>query len=319
MSFGEPAVLIALVALPVLALLYGRAEGRRRATAAAFARPGLRPSYAPRRPRWRRHVPMAVFALALAVLIIAVARPERTVAVPIERASIMLVTDVSGSMQAIDVPPNRLNAVKRAANRFVDAVPSPVNVGLLAFNGTPRVLQSPTRDRDAVHLAIERMRSSGGTATGEAIATAVKVLERVPGDGGRRPPGAIVLISDGKSTSGRDPVAAAQAAGRDKIPVYTVALGTPSGTITVKRKGGGSVRRPVPPDPAALAQVARVSGGRTFSADTASGLGEVYQRLGSQLSHRHEKRQITSAFAGGGLVLLMAGAAMSLVWLGRPI
>jgi Ca-activated chloride channel homolog len=171
-----------------------------------------------------------------------------------------------------------------------------------------------------VHLAIERMRSSGGTATGEAIATAVKVLERVPGDAGRRPPAAIVLISDGKSTSGRDPIAAAQLAKKAKIPVYTVALGTQSGTIEVPRKGGnGTETKSVPPDPESLAQIAQASGGKTFTAETASGLGEVYQRLGSQLSHRHEKRQITTAFAGGGLVLLLAGAAMSLAWLGRPI
>jgi Ca-activated chloride channel family protein len=229
------------------------------------------------------------------------------------------VTDVSGSMQATDVTPDRLTAVKRAANGFVDGVPSQVNVGLLAFNQTPRVLQSPTRDREDVHLAIERMRSSGGTATGEAIDTAVKVLERVPGEGGRRPPAAIVLISDGASTSGRDPVAAAQAAKRDKIPIYTVALGTPSGTITVPRDGGGTEVRPVPPDPESLAAVARASGGKTFTADTASGLSEVYEKLGSQLSHKNEKRQITTVFAGGGLVLLLAGAAMSMAWLGRPI
>jgi Ca-activated chloride channel family protein len=319
LSFGEPAVLIALVALPVLALLYGRAQARRRAAERAFARPALAASYAPRRPGWRRHLPMAAFALALAVLIVAGARPEKTVAVPIERASIMLVTDVSGSMQATDVPPNRLNAVKRAANAFVDTVPGKVNIGLLAFNQTPRVLQSPTRDREATHLSIERMRSSGGTATGEAIHTAVKVLERVPGEGGHRPPAAIVLISDGKSTSGRDPIAAAQRAKRDKIPIYTVALGTAQGTITVPREGGGVETRPVPPDPDALAQIAQISGGRTFSADTANGLSEVYERLGSQLGHRNEKRQITTAFAGGGLVLLLAGAAMSLAWLGRPI
>jgi Ca-activated chloride channel family protein len=318
-SFGAPAVLIALVALPLLLLLYGRAQGRRRAAAAAFARPGLQPSIAPRRPRWRRHVPMLAMALALAVLIIAAARPERTVAVPVERASIMLVTDVSGSMEATDVEPDRLTAIKKAANRFVGSVPPQVNVGLTAFNSTPRVLQSPTGNREAVHAAIERMRSSGGTATGEAIQAATQVLERVPGDQGRRPPAAIVLISDGASTTGRDPVAAAREARKLKIPIYTVALGTESGTIIVPRDGGGVEERPVPPDPESLAEIADVSGGKTFTADTATGLSEVYEKLGSQLSHRNEKRQITSAFAGGGLVLLLAGAVLSLGWFGRPI
>jgi Ca-activated chloride channel family protein len=318
-SFGEPFALIALVALPLLVLWYLRQQARRRAAAAAFAKPQLQPSVAPNRPRWRRHVPMLAFLLAVAALIVAAARPERTVAVPIERASIMLMTDVSGSMEATDVRPNRLSAAKRAAHRFVDEVPEPVNIGVLAFNQAPRVLSSPTREREAVHTAIERMESSGGTAAGEAIATATEVLANIPGELGRRPPAAIVLLSDGSSTSGRDPIAAAQQAKEKKIPVYTVALGTSAGTIEVPRRGGGSETRPVPPDPDALAEIARASGGKAFTAQTTDGLSEVYERLGSQLGHRDEKRQVTSAFAGGGLVLLLAGAALSLGWLGRPI
>jgi Ca-activated chloride channel family protein len=319
MSFGEPLVLLALIALPLLALAYLRQQGRRRAAAAAFARPAVQPSVAPRRPRWRRHVPMLVFALALGALIVAAARPQRTVAVPVERASIMLLTDVSGSMEATDVRPTRLAAVKRAAHRFVDRVPERVNVGLIAFNQTPRVLTSPTRDREALHTSIERMQSSGGTASGEAIATATRILTSIQGELGRRPPAAMVLISDGESTSGRDEVAAAREAEEEKIPIYTVALGTESGTIEVERDDGTTVTRPVPPDPEALAEIARVSGGETFTADTTDGLSAVYERLGSQLGTKQEKRQVTSAVAGGGLVLLLAGAALSLGWLGRPI
>jgi Ca-activated chloride channel family protein len=319
MSFAAPLVLLALLALPLLALLYARGQARRRAAAAAFVKPALQPSVAPRRPGWRRHAPIAALALALAILIGAAAKPQRSVAVPVERASIMLMTDVSGSMQATDVTPNRLTAAKTAANRFVESTPARLNVGVLAFNQSPRVLQSPTRDRDSVFAAIERMKSSGGTATGAAIATATNVLEHAPGDGGKRPPGAIVLLSDGASTSGVDPVAAARAAGRKKIPIYTVALGTAAGTISVKRRGGGVRNVRVPPDPRALAQIARVSGGRTFTAQTSVDLSEVYRKLGSQLSHHDEKRPVTSAFAGGGLVLLLAGAAMSLGWFGRPI
>jgi Ca-activated chloride channel family protein len=262
---------------------------------------------------------MLALAAACAVLILAAARPERTVAVPVERASIMLMTDVSGSMQSADVRPDRLAAAKRAGHQFVESVPPRVNVGVLAFNQTPRVLQSPNRERDAVHTAIERMESSGGTAAGDAIAVATRVLSRIPGELGRRPPAAIVLLSDGETTSGRDPVLAAQEAKKLKIPIYTVALGTADGTIEVPRRGGGTEIRPVPPDPEALAEIARASGGRTFTADTSDGLKEVYERLGSQLGHRDEKRQVTSAFAGGGLLLLLAGGAMSLGWFGRPI
>jgi Ca-activated chloride channel family protein len=319
-SFASPLVLLALLAIPVLALLYVRAERGRRAAAAAFASPALQASVAPRRPGWRRHAPLAAIALALAALIVAAARPERTVAVPIERASIMLVTDVSGSMKATDVKPNRLTAAKRAAADFVSSVPGKVNIGVMEYGTATRVLQSPTTDRAAVSSALRRLSVGGSTATGDAIAAAASALQRVPaGIAGKRPPAAIVLLSDGASDKGRDPVAAAQAAGRLKIPVYTVALGTATGTVPGPAPGGGTRAIPVPPDPRALAQIARASGGETFTADTAGGLKAVYERLGSQLGHKKEKRQVTSAVAGGGLLLLLGGAAMSLGFFGRIV
>jgi Ca-activated chloride channel homolog len=318
-SFGAPLVLLALLGLPLLAGLYLAEQRSRRASAAAFASPAVQASVAPRRPGWRRHLPMLAILLAITLLIFAVAKPQRTVAVPVEHASIMLATDVSGSMTATDVRPSRLAAAKQAARRFVQQVPKQVNVGVMAFNDIARVLQSPTTNRQAVIAAINGMSSSGGTATGNAIATATSVLQRAPGVKGKRPPAAIVLLSDGSSTRGRDPVAAAQAARKLHIPVYTVALGTPAGTITVPRRGGGTVLQHVPPDPAALQQIARGSGGATFTAQTASGLKQVYEKLGSQLGHRKEKRQITNAFAGGAAVLLLAGLGMSLGWFGRLI
>jgi Ca-activated chloride channel homolog len=319
MSFASPAILVALLALPVLAVLYVGEQRRRRSAAAAFATPALQPSVAPRRPRWRRHAPMAALALALALLVVAAAKPQRTVAVPVERASVMLATDISGSMTATDIQPSRLVAAKRAARRFVDEVPDRLNVGLVAFNSTPRVLQSPTRDRVVVKAAIDSMESSGGTATGEAIATATSALRRTAGPGERPPPAAILLLSDGKSTSGRDAAAAARAAARLKVPVYTVVLGTDQGTITVPRDGGGTATRPVPPDAESLAEIARVSGGKAYTAQTASGLKDIYESLGSQLGHENQKREITSAVTGGGLVLMLVGVAMSLRWFGRLI
>lgn len=320
MSFGAPLVLIALLALPLLGAWYVLQQRTRRAAAAAFAAPRLQPSVAPRRPGWRRHLPMLAFALALAILVLAAARPQRTVAVPVEHAAIMLATDISGSMLAADVRPNRLIAAKRAGRAFLDAVPRSVNVGVLAFNNHAAVLQSPTRSRAAARAAIDAMAVSGGTATGEAIYAAVGSLRQVPGTDGRRAPGAIVLISDGTATSGRNPLSAAALARRLHIPIYTVALGTARGTIRVKdARGGGTHVVRVPPDPAALAAIARVSGGRAFTAANAGGLSAVYERLGSQLGHRHVKRQVTSAFAAGGIALLLAGAAMSLRWFGRLI
>jgi Ca-activated chloride channel family protein len=220
-------------------------------------------------------------------------------------------------MTATDIEPNRMVAVKRAARRFVEQVPDRVRLGMLAFNHRPLLLQSPTTDREAVHTAIDGLTPSGGTAVGDAIQAGAAGV-RGPGRR-RRAPAAIVLLSDGKSSHGIDALGAAREARRQRIPVYTVTLGTDAGTITVPRDGGGVEVKPVPPDPNTLVQIARITRGEAFTAETASGLKEVYERLGSQLAHRDEKRQVTSAFAGGGLLLLLAGAAMSLRWFGRII
>jgi Ca-activated chloride channel family protein len=320
-SFAAPLVLIALGAIPVLIVLDGGVQRDRRRAAAAFAAPKLAASVTPHRPRWRRHVPMLVVLLAIAALVVAAAKPQRSVAVPVERASIMLVTDVSGSMQATDVKPTRLEAARAAARRFVNAVPKGVNVGVMALSSKPRVLASPTSDRDAINAALGQLTPRGGTGTGEAIQSATRILSRVPGINGKRPPAAIVLISDGSSTGDVDPVAAAQAARRLRIPIYTVALGTAQGTITVPRPGGagGTETRRVPPDPQSLAEIARASGGKAYTAADADKLKDVYENLGSLLGTKKEKREITSGFAGGGLALLLLGAAMSLRWFGRLI
>jgi Ca-activated chloride channel family protein len=318
-SFAAPLVLLALVALPLLIVWYVQQQRVRRAAASAFTAPRLLPSVAPKRPRWRRHLPMLAFALALGLLVLAAARPQRTIAVPVERASIMMATDVSGSMLATDVKPSRLIAAKRAARAFLEHVPRSVNVGVLAFNNHATVLQSPTRSRADARAAIDRMAVSGGTATGEALFSAMTALRNVPSEEGRRPPGAIVLISDGTSTYGRDPLAEARVAARLHIPIYTVALGTQQGTIRVPDRDGELRSERVPPDPRALAEIAHASGGETFTAATTDGLDAVYERLGSQLGRRDEHRQVTAAFAAGGLVLLLVGAGMSLRWFGRLI
>jgi Ca-activated chloride channel family protein len=322
-SFGAPLVLVALVAVPLLAAGYVALQRDRVRAAAAFAAPHMGPSVAPRRPRWRRHVPLAAFLLAVAILVVAAAKPQRTVAVPVEKAQIMLVTDVSGSMLATDVAPNRLVAARRAAKAFIDEVPKRVNVGIEAFNQAPQVLANPTTDRDALDLALGRLRSSGGTATGEAIQTAVRVLRQAPAQGGKKPPSAIVLLSDGASTKGVDPLAAAQAAARLRIPVYTVTLGTQGGTITVPRSpddpAAGTITKPVPPDVESLEAIARASKAKSYTAQSASGLSDVYKSLGSQLGTKKEPREITAGFAGAGLALLALGAVMSLRWFGRLI
>jgi Ca-activated chloride channel family protein len=319
MSFASPLALVLLLVLPVAVWRYVVGEQARNRRASQFASPRMMAAVAPVRPGWRRHLPLALYALALAVLIVAAAKPRATVAVPVENAVIMLVTDVSGSMLAKDVKPTRLVAARSAAQTFVKGVPKGVRVGVMAFNQAPRTLQAPTADRAEVRDALEQLASSGGTATGDALDSALTTLQRQPGVGGKRPPSAIVLLSDGASTRGRDPRDVAARAAQLRIPIYTVALGTSGGTIQVPRPHNqpGTETRSVPPDPQTMIAVARASRGRAFTAEDADQLNTVYDRLGSQLGTRKAKREITAAFVGGALALLALGGAFSLRWFGR--
>jgi len=318
-TFAAPLVLIALVAIPLLIRWYTGEQRRRRHAAEAFVTPALAASVAPRRPGWRRHAPMLAFAVAIAVLIVAAARPQRTVAVPVNRAAIMLANDVSASMRATDVSPSRLVAARRAAARFVSDVPASVQVGLLKFANTPIVLQSPTGDHAATQAAIAQLQSpTGHTAIGDALLAALHALRSLPAQGGKRPPGAIVLLSDGGSDAGSDPIAAAREARAEHIPVYTIALGTPNGTIPVRR-GTRTVATPVPVSPQELDAIASSSGGRAFTAGSSSELHVIYAHLAAELGHKKVKREITASFAGGGLVLLLLGSALSLRWFGRLV
>jgi Ca-activated chloride channel family protein len=316
MSFVHPVVLVALVAIPLLVIWYAASQRRRARAASAFVTPALTASVAPHHPRWRRHVPMLAFLLALAVLILAAARPQRTLAQTVDTASIMLANDTSGSMAATDVAPSRLVAAERAADQFLANVPGSVRVGLLEFNTKVTLLQSPTTDHTLVHSALGELRVTGGTAIGDALRTALRTLTSLPRQGGKEPPAAIVLLSDGASDVGSDPITAAQQAATEHIPVYTVELGTANGTVTEKR-GSQTVTVPVPPNPQQLAEIAHVSHGQAFTATDAKGLDAVYERLGTQLGHKKVKHDMTASFAGGGLALLLLGSAASLVWFGR--
>jgi len=319
-SFASPLLLLALVLVPLGLLLAVRGERRRCRAAALFATPQTFPSVAPRQPGWRRHAPLALHGLAMTGLIVALARPQASVAVPVERASIVLATDHSGSMQATDVAPSRLVAARTAGEDFLEAVPARVRVGAVAFNHQARAIQSPTTDRARVREALaQALRPSGGTATGDALAAALGMLRAQEGPDGRRPPGAIVLLSDGTATHGQDPLLIAEEARRARVPIYTVALGTQTGTIEVPAPGGGTRAQRVPPDVAALRRIAERSGGQAFTAADADDLATVYERLGSQVATREEPREITAAFAGGALALVAGGAGLSLLWFRRVV
>lgn len=315
MSFQAPLLLLGLLLVPVAVWLYfaSHAGGSGRET---FSTPALLPSVAPDRPGWRRHVPVALYGLALTALLVALARPQATLAVGMEQATVVLVTDHSGSMAARDVRPTRLAAAQRAAARFLEEVPDEVRVGAIGFNHVPEGLQSPTRDRDAVRRVVDDLRAEGGTRTGDALALALRMAAQPPRPGAPAPPAAVVLLSDGKS-QGRDPVAVADEAARADVPVYTVALGTDRGTVRSKARDGSLRTIRVVPDPATLRRMAEASGGESFSAEGAGELEAVYKRLGSQVATERRRQELTAGFAGGALGLVVAAGALSLRWFGK--
>jgi Ca-activated chloride channel family protein len=310
MSFQAPVFLLGLTAVPLA--LAALALARRRPARYAVRFPALPTlaAVAPRGARWRRLLPTGLLCAALAALALALARPETTVAVPVERASVMLVTDTSGSMNATDVAPSRLAAAKVAGLSFLDRVPDQLQVGLVAYSDAPHTVLGPTQERDQVRAALEGLQAEGATATGDALTSALRALGERAEDA---PPAAVVLLSDGANTVGQDPVEAAGAARAAGVPVYTVALGTSDGQITTP---DGRLLA-VPPDPATLQDVAQASGGRAFAAEDAGSLDEVYERLGTQIGTREEQREISAGFAAAGLLALGGALVASLRWRGR--
>jgi Ca-activated chloride channel homolog len=316
MSFASPLFLLALLLVPLALLGQMAARRRTRRYAVRFPAVSTLALAAGRTPAWRRALPIALLLASIAALALALAKPQKTVAVPVERASIMLVTDHSRSMMAEDVDPTRLAAAKRAAGTFLDQLPAGVRVGVTTYSDVPDGTQTPTRDHALVRRMVDAQIADGGTATGDALQVALDTLEREPrGADGRRPPSAMVLLSDGTTTTGRDPVAVAQAARELRIPIYTVALGTRD--ATVPNPGFGPPLLSVPPDPETLRKIAEASGGRAYSAQDDQQLSSIYKTLGSQLGTRDVKREVTAAFALGGLVLLLGAAATSTRWAGR--
>jgi Ca-activated chloride channel homolog len=322
LTFAEPAVLPGLVLVPLAALAYTAMQRRRRREATAFANPALMPNVVTGAPGWRRHLPALLLLLALAALVLAAARPQRSVAAPQRAATVMLVMDTSGSMRANDVDPDRLRAARKSARTLVDKLPKPFRVGLVTFSDFAEQQAAPSTDHAPVKDALDRMVADGGTAMGDAIARGLRAA-RVPvprpdGKGTRVLPAVMVLLSDGANNAGAlQPVDQAQEARRLHIPIFTIALGTEGGVIVETNPFGFTRSRPVPPDKATLREVARISGGRYFEAPSAKELQSIYSRLGTRLSAKQVEHEVTWGFAGGGLALLLAGGALSLAWFGR--
>jgi Ca-activated chloride channel family protein len=300
--------------VPLAVLGYLLLDRRRGAQAARFASAALFPNVVARSPGRLRHVPAAAMLLAVTAVLVGVARPHATISVPREEATVVLALDVSRSMTATDVQPTRLGAAQAAARRFLARVPDTFRVAVVAFADRANVTAPATDDRSVVQQALAQSDAGEGTALGEAIALSLRAARQVPGaeDGAPPPPASVLLISDGAQTQGRvTPLQAAQQARKVGIPVYTISLGTPNGVVERTLTGGFKETVRVPPDPAALRQVAATSGGEFFSAADDQRLNRVYEELGSRLGSRKKDAEITVAFAGAGLALFLVAGGLS--------
>ena len=271
------------------------------------------------------------------------------VATPREDATVLLTIDVSGSMQATDVSPTRLDAARSAAQSFIDQLPAGIRVGVVSFASRPVTLVSPTVDRGAVKTALDSLTARDGTAMGDALMQTLDLAEKIQADSGvaagptpsaspgasgspgpsasptpgtapaDKPLVATILLSDGANSVGRaQPLEAAQRAATLGVPIYTIALGTPTGQVTVDDpRTGQAVTLDVPPDSETLAQIAEITNATAFDAPTAQDLSAVYANLQSRIGYVQQTQEVTAWFAAAALIFVVAGAGLSALWFGR--
>mgnify|MGYP001299831111 CR=1 FL=1 len=340
LNFIWPELLWLLVAVPLLVLAYLWLLGRRKKTALRYASLALVKQAMGKAAGWKRHVPPLLMLLAITVLLLAAARPAAVITLPSQQETIVLAMDVSGSMRAADVQPNRLVAAQEAAKAFVAELPRSVRVAVVQFAGTAAIVQPPTHSREDVYAAIDRFQLQRGTATGSGIVlslaalfpdagidlsqiTGQKAMPPSPGDKPRPEfepvePGsfgsaAIIMLTDGQRTTGPDPLEAAKMAADRGVRVYTVGIGTKEGeTIGFE---GWSMR--VRLDEDALKAVAQITRADYFYAGTADDLKKVYQGLSTRLVVEKKETEISALFAALGALLVAAAAALSVAWFGR--
>jgi Ca-activated chloride channel family protein len=300
----------------VVALVVGYLVMQRRRSryAVRFTNLRLLDKVAPARPAWRRHVPAGLFIAMLALLVVGFARPTDEVRVPRERATVMVAVDVSRSMLADDVPPDRLVAAKDAAREFVADLPEEFNVGLVAFAGSASVMVPPTGDREVMAAGIDRLDEGvtgvQGTAIGDAIDASLESIRTLDAQAVEEPPPArVVILSDGANTTGRNPTSAAGDAVEAGVPVDTISFGTLDGQI-------GAGQR-VPVDGETLRVVSEQSGGGYYEAGSSAELREAYADIGSSVGYRMERQDVSARFIGGGLVFALLAAAASMLWFSR--
>ncbi|MDQ3462573.1 MAG: VWA domain-containing protein [Actinomycetota bacterium] len=305
-------LLLIVVALVAAAYVVLQVRGRQR-YAVRFTNLALLTSVAPKRPGWRRHVPAALLVASLVGMVVSLARPARAELVPRERATIILAIDVSISMDATDVRPSRFTSAKAAATSFTEVLPDSINLGLVAFAGSARVVVPPTTERVPVTEAIDRLELAESTAIGDAILTSLEAIESVPeAVDGQPVPAHILLLSDGETQVGTPNELAVEAARQAEVPVTTIAFGTPEGIITYQ---GQTI--PVAVDETALAAIAEATGGSFFEAATTEELTSVYQDIGSSIGFETEQREVGSWFTGAAFAFALLAAGTSLVWFSR--
>ncbi|TDD02585.1 VWA domain-containing protein [Nonomuraea deserti] len=311
MTLTSPIWLLLLVPVALLAVAYVLMSLRRSAYAVRFTNLDLLDRVAPRTPGWRRHLPAAALLLMFALVVVGFARPTAEVQVPRERATIMVAFDVSASMSATDVSPDRFTVARQAARQFVEGLPERFNLGLVSFSSSASVAVPPTTDRQAVLSALDRLSTASGTAIGEAVYSSLEAIASLDSEE-EAPPAHIVLLSDGSNTTGRTLNDAAAEASSRGVPVTTIAYGTADGTISLS---GQEV--PVPVDGPALRGLAEAAGGGFYEAASGSELQAVYEDIGTSVGYRIEQQEVWQWFVAAGLVCGLIAAVMSMVWFSR--
>jgi len=322
-SFQHPMLLLVVLVLPAAVYGFVLLERRRAERAAAWSSPALVPNMLSGDPGPRRFVPLVLFLIGLLVLLTGFARPQADVTEPREGATVVLALDVSGSMAAKDVKPSRLDAADAAIARFVKTLPAKYRIALVTFSNRPTVRVPPTYDHQLVLEQLPRKVELEGSAIGDGIKQALGVATTAVGKskpGLPHPPAAVIVLSDGNQNTGNTtPQEAASQARRLDVPVSAVALGTPDGVVYQKVAGGYTEQYAVPAASGDLRTVAQTSGGRFYTAKSASSLNQVYKDLGSRLATEKKEREITQWWLMGALGFIVVGAVLSGVWFRRLV
>ena len=336
-SFQDTLWLWALALIPLLILAYAWAQSRRKKYVVRFASLSLVKEAMGRGPGFRRHIPPALFLLGLTTMIFAVARPHGTVTLLKQEGTVVLTIDVSGSMLADDLKPDRMEAAKNAALAFVERQPVGVRIGVVSFTDNAAIVQAPATDKEVVKAAIRRLKAERGTAIGRGLLAALDAITEGPGatsldpstpspfvrptpkptptplPKGEYAPAIIVLLSDGESNTGPDPLEVAPEAAQRGIRVYTIGVGSPDGAIL--KIQGRSVRTKL--DEPTLKRIAEITDGKYFSASNENDLKSIYENLGANLVLRTEQIEITAYFTAAAVALTLLAGLFSLLWFSR--